>query len=293
MKTIMQPNWKTLALALSVAGGALAGCGGTEPEDGIETKTANVVISPSGRTPGQQAEYGTMWVPSMGGGVSLNSGMGTTCFLNAVWGKFASLNDYVQIGWNGSTYTLYGQASTGSSSPSADAFCQQKSAVSSGSWSAGQPSVSLGSSANRSCYLTGLSGNFNGFSSEVRIHDVNGTWMLDGTGSVAGSAICVSATPYGPNTFTASNSNPAPIMKGSNNQTLPGAVNFSPASGYFCALTGVKGYLANQAWTGAYLLSVDNSAGTYVWNWHLGGKVTGGGIFGGLQPLTGTGYCNL
>lgn len=66
-------------------------------------------------------------------------------------------------------------------------------------WSQDQAPREMGSTADRACMLTEVRGDFAGGAEEIRIHVVNGSWVMDGKSKQAGlrgKAQCVSTTSF-------------------------------------------------------------------------------------------------
>jgi hypothetical protein len=115
-------------------------------------------------------------------GLDLGLVAGQTCFLAGVWGNLQPAGSYSQVqvlqsdGHWGLQIVPSGHPLGGT------AVCVPGTMVKTGSWSSGQPEVSLGSGATRRCFLSGVI-NTDGFTASsdfVQVRKVGSTWFLGG-----------------------------------------------------------------------------------------------------------------
>jgi len=263
-------------LILSGSTGCLGGA--PDEDDSVVITSSPLTFRPAQSGAGDQGGF------SWGSGSPAKAmvpSQGNTCFLTALYGTFRSAGDAVQIGnqtVNGvPTWVLYGGG--GSGTPAASAFCfMGVPAVFAGHWSQGQAAVDLGSATNRTCFLTGIQGNFNTLFSTggVRVRVSGGRWLLDGVpfgaSAYQASATCVDR---------ASNADIVRTSTGTTELTL----NSFEDGPYGCALTSVSGVLAG----GALVQTIVNRP-IGAWRWLLGESQASVFLYGRM-PLTASARC--
>nr|WP_246357527.1 M12 family metallopeptidase [Pyxidicoccus fallax] len=174
-----------------------------------------------------KALYGFTWAQ---GTNSVNMGpiADRFCFLTAMSGAFAGYGEYISVSQsNGNWHLSGGSLQVG---VSGGAACRSSSKVTSEySWSQGQLPTNLGSATGRVCFLTHVSGSFDGGAEFVHVYSNNGMWYLGGNSmqtGISARARCVAVSGY---------SNEYTWEQGA------GPTYMDWAGRYSCALTRVQG----------------------------------------------------
>jgi hypothetical protein len=127
------------------------------------------------------------------------------------------------------------------------------------SWCIGQAPVALGSAGDRACFLTRMSGAFNGGGEHIETYVSNGQWYLGGgagTNSVCASARCALNMPYSAETVWSQSDSSAHML--------------DVEAGRACFLTGVSG----AYWGGGEIVAAYRQNGS----WYIGGGSLQSGV---------------
>jgi hypothetical protein len=172
---------------------ALAGCGEVD-DTVIETQSSAITWRRYSWEQGQPA-------------VNMGSGADRVCFLTGVHGSFRGGGEAVRVLNANGTWLLTG--SSQQSGVGGTAACVSQAPLTQPVfpgrysleyvWRQGNAPVNMGSTNGRVCFLTGMSGKFEGGGEMIRTRVSNGSWFLDGTSSQAGVAAwayCLGGVPY-------------------------------------------------------------------------------------------------
>jgi hypothetical protein len=196
-----------------------------------------------------EQDFGSGWGYSLhateGKIVPIGSSIGRTCFLQGVAGSFASnVFDWAGVREVNGTYEMF--VDSDGSPISVWVGCVNSAAGRTGEfhWGEWAPSVNLGSTINRQCFLTSIGSDRNGLTSPagyVRVYKAFGAWFLGGsqTPEFYATARCIN-------------------VSGFNGGWQYGGTGVWPLSiesgGVNCFLTGIKGTLHTpDFFDGAYI----------------------------------------
>lgn len=165
------------------------------------------------------------------GPVNLGSGLGRMCWLSKMTGKFMGDGEHIEVTQDGNNaITLSGGSAQ--VDVAGDAMCAATDApyLFTRTWSQGNPFVYLGPANDRVCFLTAVSGRFEGGGEAVFTTIDNGAWYLGGRSQKSGvsaQAACFGGLNYSDETvWTQSSKYNFPYLAG-------------PGTG--CALTFISG----------------------------------------------------
>jgi hypothetical protein len=280
-------------LLLACAGVSLgAGCLGEDGSFGegedVETVTSPVTVWPASLESGIQ--YGKMWRWSHEGVnvVPLSNATTSACFLNSVWGSFASNSDFVEIGQVGPNWVLRGQGGDGS--PSADAFCitdaqaTPPAVLPAATVKDGYVMIPGATATAHTCFLTRIEGNWLTTSRDVRVEPKGTGWALS-TKGVRAYARCVNRPPL-PIESTWPGSGKITLYGDLSDPNMNTALNRSTTRNYFCSLTRITGVLNGfgNGWIGTF-----NEPVSRGWQWYVSGKKNSLAFI--TYPLSGAARC--
>lgn len=140
-------------------------------------------LTPTGSYTGEYSWHHTNSYPTIMRPMLNTDGTRNACFLTRVTGRFMGWGEWVHIYESGGYWYLSG----GSQQPdvAASARCVKLPAGASYSseytWKQGAIPTYMGSTANRTCALTWVSGKFRGWGEMVEIIPSGGSWYLQGT----------------------------------------------------------------------------------------------------------------
>jgi hypothetical protein len=202
----------------------LAGCGGAGPEAEVAGGTLG---SQEQAISGLESVWYAGWArPKLG------LGSDRVCFLNMMTGHFDASSEYVETPLQGGVWYLGGGALHAGVGAKGRCMAVRGGAYYSDeyTWSQNQLlDTHLGSASGRACFLTRVSGKFEGSSESVHIYEFLGAWYLGGSSlqrDVSASARCVSVKSYGAESSWEQGSPP---------------LNLGPTLGQDCFLTRVAG----------------------------------------------------
>jgi hypothetical protein len=249
----MSFSWSSgCCLVLAVAGVACGGEGDVlEP---VASTTDALRFAPAFDINGEPGGgYSYMYSRDGAAGVSLTDGATTICFLSGIFGIFKSAADRVAIEHSQGSWGLRGAKGTGNPGGYAHCILAQPPGTAQHpfvyySWKHGDPSVNMGTTTNRTCFLMAVQGNFSGTDDRVETRRSGGNWYLDGTSAsaangIAASAMCVPRAPISDDSYSWTTPNMGtrlPFFNGS--QWLNGTSD----TGAACFLTHVRGRFNTQ-----------------------------------------------
>ncbi len=221
------------------------GLGETEPQLGTVTQELTSSGAYSWLSPNDATPMGTT--------------SGRACFFTRIRGRFDNGSGAVRIFATGGSWYLYGSGNT-----RAIARCALLPAGASLSseyeWTADRElPVNMGSTSGRMCFLTYVSGDFDGSADWVRIYPSGSSWFLFGSSSKASGrarARCISGLSYS-GEYAASSSQSYDTHMGA-------------TSGRVCALT----YMGGQFDSLNEYIDISATAGS----WYLGGATSVGSV---------------
>jgi hypothetical protein len=173
-------------LALSANASSASATSDSPPSPGILSPGARILNVPSA------GEY--TW--NQGNPVTfMGTATNRTCFLTRVTGRFEGWGEVVQAYISDGSWYLGGS----SQQLGVGAFARCVAVPSDGefSWHQNQPPTPMGGDAGRACFLTRVTGHFEGGGESVHAYTSGGSWYLGGSSlqtDVAASANCITVT---------------------------------------------------------------------------------------------------
>ncbi|CAM4281860.1 hypothetical protein [Pseudoalteromonas byunsanensis] len=163
--------------------------GGKSNQDAVEAR-ATCVVNPKGD---KYTQFDT-W--EQGQSDLYLGDRHNVCFLTAMAGKFEGWKEVIEV--KNTSYGVYLGGSSDQHSVKAGAACLSRynPSLKSYTWKQGESAKILAPSANTVCYLTKVSGKFEGSGEWVRLSQNNGYWMLNGASQqrdVTATATCTSS----------------------------------------------------------------------------------------------------
>jgi Pro-kumamolisin, activation domain/Cellulose binding domain len=134
---------------------------------------------------------------SNGPAVSMGTAVNRACFLLEVGGKFKGGGEAARVRIEGDQWILDGSSLTGTDQPvTAAAGCFDAPALSMEySWFQGLPPSRMVTKAGNLCFLTSMTGDFEGGGESIRVLDDGEFWQLGGTSEQAGVAATARCVP--------------------------------------------------------------------------------------------------